>query len=92
MKIPENSLMGNVKHNTSSIFHKTKNWASAKYKALLIHVEDLADDDNPKALKELTKMADEYSIPHDIETTKEELVERAKSYFTQQQLNPQGRK
>jgi hypothetical protein len=88
MSFSENSLMGNIKHNTSNVFHKTKHWASAKYKALLIHVEDLADDHNPRALQELKKMADEYSIPHDIETTKEELVERVKECFNQKQFNP----
>lgn len=86
MTIPENSLLGNVKHNTASIFDRAKSWATAKYEALINHVEVLEDDQNPQARQELERLADEHSIPHDYETTKEELAERIKDHFNHKQF------
>ena len=52
-----------------------------KFSELENLVERLASDQNASAHEQLKKFADDHSIPHDSETSKEELAERVREFL-----------
>lgn len=85
MKIPENSLMGNVKHNTDTLYERTKKWTWQQYYSLRLSVEKLSRDKSKHSLQKLEQIAQENDIPHSNNMSKSRLVERLKLYLAGRQ-------
>jgi len=81
MIISQNSLMGNIKKNTSTMLEKAKTWTAVR----LHEVENLAEDKSPRAKRRLEKIADEHDIPYSSKMPKSKLVERIKDYLYQRE-------
>ncbi len=85
MAILENSLMGNVKHNTNIWLQQAKKWSEEKYRRVILTIDRLSRDKSPKSLLQLKKIADQNRIPRTAKMDKHKLVRRLKDYISGRQ-------
>ena len=87
MTISQNSLLGNVKRNTSNIFDQAADWTLAKYDRIVSGVERLARRRRKATLKKLEQtlehVNDDANHSQEAQTPKPQLAERMKNYFNQ---------
>lgn len=70
----QNSLLGNVKHNSVTMMEQTQSWLVTNYLALLGETKKLSRHKSARSLKRLMQIAREHAVSYPRNISQTELV------------------